>query len=103
MAMLPEDRVLKPIIDYLTEHKIYFERRNATGLNYRKGIPDLWCVINGKHIEIETKREDGLGKLSSMQIKWKSRLEKFNVTYWYADSFEVFLEYIDAEMNSHNP
>ena len=77
--MTPEAKVKKKLNDLfdrlaLEGHKVYLEPRTAGGYSYRKGQPDYWAVINGRHIEFEIKREDG-GQLSTMQIKWK---KKFN-------------------------
>ena len=70
--MTPEGKVKKAIKEYLDSINIYYELRPAGGVSFKKGLPDMWCVYKGKHIEIEVKEPDG-GELSAMQIKWKKR------------------------------
>ena len=74
-------------LDELKEKKIcYWERRNAVGFNYKKGIPDLWCVVRGVHYEIETK--DVTGETSVMQDKQKVKLENAGCVYILAKSLQ---------------
>ena len=74
--MTPEKRVQNKIVDYLHALEdegfpIFVERRNAGGFSYKKGIPDLYAVINGQHVEIEVKRES---VESSRQCNWSSEI-----------------------------
>lgn len=73
----PEKRVQTAIINYLKSLKdqgipIYFERRQATATS-KTGIPDLFVVCKGKHIEIECKKPIG-GELRTMQEKQRDIL-----------------------------
>ena len=53
--MTPEKKVQNEIIKYLKSKDVFFERRQAGGFSYKKGIPDLYAVIDGMHIEIEVR------------------------------------------------
>lgn len=92
--MTPEARVQSKICSYLTSLQeknlpLYWERRQAGGFNYKKGIPDLYVVFNGRHIEIETKAKNG--KLSTMQEKWQTKCKKLNITYFCVNNYETFV------------
>lgn len=83
-----ESKVKEQICDYLKSiDDLYFERREALGPGYKKGVPDLFAVYKGYHIEIETKRETG-GRLSTMQEKFASKARKYGMVYVLADSLE---------------
>lgn len=57
---------------------LYWEHRSGSGgFSYKKGVPDLFVVVSGHHIEIETKAPDG--KLSAMQEKFMWRC----ATQWH--------------------
>lgn len=95
--MTPEKRVQNKILNYLKklkegEYPIFYERRQAGGFNYKKGIPDIYCVINGKHIEIEVKKEGG--QLSTMQEKFRDMCREKNIEWICADNFEEFKLYL---------
>ena len=81
--MIKEEQKLQNKIEkYLKElaknnQPVFFEKRQAGGFNYKIGIPDLYIVINGYHIEFEIKKSKG-GKLSVSQLKW---MERFNSNY----------------------
>ena len=91
--MTPEKIIQNAIVNYLNQRKkeglpVYVERRNAGGFSYRKGIADLYAVVDGIHIEIEVKREGG--HLETMQEKWRDQCHKLNITWLCADSvFDV--------------
>ena len=86
-----ESYIQKEIIHYLEKLKsqgypLYYERRQAGGYSYKSGIPDLYAIYNGQHIEIETKQENG--ELRSMQKVWKKYFESINVVYICAKSLD---------------
>ena len=82
-----EAAIKRKICKYLdTLTNCYWERRNAAGFNYKKGIPDLWCLYKGVHYEIETK--DPNGDTSVMQDKYKIILENAGCVYILAKSLE---------------
>lgn len=97
--MTPEKKVQNDIMNYLTmlidqDHPLFFERRQAGGLSYKKGIPDLYAVYDGKHIEIEVKAPDG--ELSSMQIKFKQKCRRLNILWVCSDSLDNFIDFMRA-------
>ena len=91
----PEKRVQNSIMDYLkslkdSNHPIIYERRQALGTS-TKGMPDIWVLYNGIHIEIECKRLNG-GELSTMQEKMRDRLLKAGAIYISPHSKEEVVE-----------
>lgn len=95
--MTPEKRIQNKILAYLKDLKeknypIFYQRREAGGFAYKKGIPDIYCVVNGRHIEIEVKADNG--QLSSMQITYKEMFEKIGIKYIVAKSVEDVSEVI---------
>lgn len=94
--MKSEKTIQTEVINYLKKlqnkgYPIYFERRQAGGFNYKKGISDLYCIINGKHVEIEIKRDDG--KLSVMQEKWRDYCLKNNIEWICIKSVKELKKY----------
>ena len=94
--MTPEKRVQNEIIEYLKQLKknnkpIFYERRQAGGLSYKKGIPDIYCVYNGCHLEIEVKAPGG--ELSTMQEKFRDRCKKLNILWICVDSVDELKRY----------
>lgn len=100
MGDTPEQRIQKKILKYLEElkksnHPIFFERREAGGLAYKEGLPDLYAVYNGVHIEIEVKAPGG--EPSASQLKWERFFKNIGAIYIRAfdaqqvkDLFESF-------------
>lgn len=89
--MTPEKKIQNLIIDYFKNLKkmglpARIERRQAGGFSYKMGIPDLYAVYNGYHIEIEVKSNNG--QLRPMQIKWKEQCIKDNTLYICAKSLD---------------
>lgn len=96
--MRHENKIQKSILKYLKDLKdvgepIFFERRQAGGLSYKKGIPDVYAVYNGVHIEIEVK--DPGGSLTTMQEKFRDLCKKININYICATSLDDFIEYLN--------
>ena len=90
--MTPEKIVQNSIIDYLTKLQkeglpVLVERRNAGGFSYKKGIPDLYAVINGIHLEIEVKRPGGTPTV--MQLKYLDKCKARNIPWICADNIDV--------------
>ena len=96
MAQTPEDKIKKQITDYvdLLEIKynvpIMWERRDASGLGYRKGRCDLFVVCNGVHIEVEVKTPKG--SLSTMQETWQRYCVANKIPHIVARSKEEFAD-----------
>lgn len=83
-------------IDYLEDlgYPIWYERRQPNGFNYKKGVPDLFVVYNGIHIEVEVKQPDG--ERGPLQEKWEKRCnDKYKCEYICIDSFLEFKKYIN--------
>lgn len=75
----PEQRVQNKIEKYFKSLQdkgvpLFFEKRQAGGFTYRKGLPDMYIVLYGKHIEIEIKAKGG--KTSTMQELWQRRFKE---------------------------
>lgn len=93
--MTPEKRVQNLIVNYLkllqkNNHPLFFERRQAGGFSYKKGISDLYAVYSGHHVEIEVKQEKG--SLSTLQEKWQQTCKKLHIFYICAYSLEDFVK-----------
>lgn len=99
MSQQQETKLSTKCINYLKQlksqgHFIYWEHRTGGGgFNYRKGIPDLFVVINSIHIEVELKTPTG--KRSSMQDKWAYIFQENHIHYTCPKSFEDFKKFID--------
>lgn len=93
----PEKRVQIQIIDYLDSLKeeglpLEWFRRDAIGPNYKKGLPDIWVITNGRHIEIEVKAPGCINERSAKQIEWEKRFNACRIPYMVVDSLERFKE-----------
>lgn len=99
--MTPEKRVQNAILKYLsdiskTQH-VMFERRQAGGFSYKKGIPDIYVVVDGIHVEIEVKRPGG--QLSVMQEKFRDRCAENNCLWICADNVEDVKNLVNKIIN----
>lgn len=100
---MSEKQIQNNIIKYLHNletqgYPIFYQRREAGGFSYKKGIPDLYAVINGIHLEIEVKTEDG--KLSIMQEKFRDKCKRINICWCCIRNlkeFKNFLKSIEKE------
>ena len=86
-----EGAVQAAIINYLkslkdADYPIEYEKRQAGGFSYKKGMPDIWFTYNGIHVEVEVKDEGG--HRSPMQEKWEERCKRKNIPYCCAYSVE---------------
>lgn len=107
-----EAAVLRECMIYLKKcpDTVFTERRNTGAVAFegggfiRFGTPgaaDIWCLIQRtwecpadvffehttlEHIEIECKRRDGKGRLSSAQQAFKQFCEKFGIPYFVVTS-----------------
>ena len=103
--MTPEKEVQNQIVAYfkkLNDAGInnYVERRQAGGFSYKMGLPDLFVVIFGKHIEIEVKRPGG--KPRATQEKWAKRFNDMGAIYVCADSVACVVDIIVDLANRMN-
>lgn len=91
-----EQSVQSKIERYLKDNNIFFEKRQAGGFQYRKGIPDLYFVFNQEHIEIEIK--DPNGSPSPMQLAWQRKFkELYNIDAYIVDSVEDVMKIIASK------
>lgn len=75
---------------------LFWEHRSGSGgFSYKKGVPDLYVVVNGRHLEIELKTPTG--RLSPMQEKFKWRCEsEWNMPYLCPRSAEEAIEFVSS-------
>lgn len=71
-------------------HPVYVEKRQAGGYTYKIGLPDIYAVYNGRHIEIEVKRPGGQRR--ACQEKWQEIFESINIIYVCADNLDTVKE-----------
>lgn len=96
-GMTPETKIKNKILDYLKSLResgapIFYERRQAGGASYKKGIPDIYFVWKGIHVEVEVKQAKG--ELSTMQEKFRDRCLRIGTPYILAMSKEDVEEFI---------
>lgn len=93
-----ESKLARDFIKWLDElieqgKPVYYEHRSGSGgFNYHRGVPDLFIVIEGLHIECELKAPDG--KLSGDQEKFRWKCERRGTPYLCPRTFEEATDYI---------
>lgn len=70
---ITEAQFQKQVIDYLTQHNIYFIK---TMLCNRRGVPDFLLCINGQFIAIELKSPHGHRGLTPLQSREIEEIKK---------------------------
>jgi len=101
----------KCIIRYLTMQGAFVTRLNSTGIyrndikkfvpnTQRKGMPDVYALINGKTLFIEVKI--GKDRLSDHQINVKKESEANGANYIIARNFTDFLNKYNAAKAANN-
>lgn len=93
--MTPEKRVQNRIFEILNDLKsrgapIYCERRQAGGFSYKSGLPDLWFVYDGVHVEVEVK--SATGSMSSLQETWEREFKRINTKHICCNNGAEFAE-----------
>lgn len=101
--MLPEKRVQNAIVNYLNAlrdegYPVFVERRNAGGFSYKKGIPDLYAVVNGVHFEIEVKAPGE--HLKTMQEKYRDKCKRLNMLWICAEDLLAVKEIVSKLLQS---
>ena len=96
--MTPEKIVQNAIMLYLKKlesngERIFIQRRQAGGFNYRMGLPDIYVVYEGIHIEIEVKSKTG--HQSEMQKKWEKKFKELNIPYLLCNSVDDVKRFIN--------
>lgn len=97
--MTPEGKVKEDILKYFKNLQnqgipLFYERRQAGGFSYKKGLPDIYFVYNGKHIELELKAKGG--KPSGMQLMWQRKFkELYNIDDYIVESVDEVRQIIE--------
>lgn len=92
--MTPEKQVQNKIVAFLkARNNIFVERRNAGGLGYHAGVPDVWFVYKARHVEVEVKAPGGAA--GSLQLKHEDKLRAAGALYWRGDSFSDFSDWFN--------
>jgi len=99
--MANESLVQSKVLKYLKKlemegHPIYYEHRQAMGLSYKDGVPDLYCVYNGIHIEIEMK--DVGGDVRTRQEAFERKCYNRGIIYIRPDTFEEFKTFFETKI-----
>jgi hypothetical protein len=92
-----EKTIQTSILNYLKKLQqqglpIFYERRQAGGFSYKKGIPDIYFTYYSLHFEVEVKKETG--ELSSAQETRRLIFQNSYVphlTITSLDSFKKFM------------
>lgn len=98
MSKKPETKIQNKITKYLksledADYPIMYFRREAGGFNYEKGLPDIYFIWGGIHVEVEIKTPTG--SQSTMQEKFESRCKKKNIPYLLVTSVDEVKNFID--------
>lgn len=86
----PESPVVEGVMDFLEAvdgHKVIVFRRQAGGLSYKKGLPDVYATVDGIHVEVECKAPAGA---SPTQLRWQRKFVEAGVLYVRPKSTEEF-------------
>ena len=73
MAMTPEGKVKKQVVEILKKHGVYYFFPVSGGYG-KSGVPDIICCVNGMFLAIECKAEGG--KLTALQNRELDRIEE---------------------------
>lgn len=98
--MTPEKKVQNSIEKYLSRlqtdhpeyHILFFRRQALAGMGYKNGLPDIFVIVNGLHLEVEIKKPGGTP--SAFQIKWQREFKNNNVPCCIVDSLDEFKKFI---------
>lgn len=94
----PENKVKNAIIKYFKTLQdkglpLFYERRQSGGFSYKKGLPDMYFVYKGVHVELELKAENG--SPSSMQLMWQRKFrELYHIEDYIVSSVDEVKEII---------
>lgn len=100
-----EGRIQTKILNYLKSlqqqgEPLYYEKRQAGGFCYKKGIPDIYGVYNGIHFETEVKQPGG--QRTAMQEKFEERCKQWNIHYCCVDSIEEFKNWFNITFRNNS-
>lgn len=99
--IISEKQLQDKVIKYLKElqskdYPIYFEKRQAGGFNYKIGLPDLWIVINGQHIEVELKDPSKKIEYKSEQVYWLNKFNKIGIKTIISNDYDRIIKLINS-------
>ena len=95
-----EQKLTRQILAYLKELSekgapLYWEHRSGQGgFGYKKGLPDLFLVLAGEHLEVELKGEKGKRSAAQDKFAWKCR-DVYGIRYCCPHDFGEFLRWIE--------
>lgn len=100
----PEKKVQDKVLEYLKQleaagHPIFYERRQATATS-KKGLPDIYMIYAGVHIEIEVKEPNGVQSVA--QEKWEIKFAKMGVPYLLIKDINEFKEFVENNLIGYN-
>ncbi len=101
------------ILDFLKFNGNYANRINCIGISRRingkmvytpsstrKGVADIHCIINGKHVSIEVKCKATKDRMSKEQEKERKRVESAGGIYYVAKDMESFINWYNQFFNT---
>ena len=99
--MTPEQKVQTKIIEYLKSLRdagmpIFYEKRQAGGFSYKKGIPDIYGCYAGLHFEVEVKRPGGVQ--SALQEKFEQIMKHAGAKYAVVSNINDFKVWFAQEL-----
>lgn len=80
----------------LEGHPFFYARRTAEGLSYEEGVPDLYCVYNGIHIEIELKILDG--SVRTRQEAFERKCKKWGILYLRPMTYQEVVDFFEKRI-----
>lgn len=101
MAKKDETLLQEKVLKYfktlqLSGHPIFYDRRVAGGLSYEEGVPDIYCVYNGVHIEIELKVVGGA--VRARQEAFERKCRNWGILYIRPDTYKEVVEYFEKRI-----
>lgn len=94
---LLQEKVLKYLKNLqLSGHPLYYDRRVAGTLSYEEGVPDLYLVYNGIHIEVELKVVGGTAR--TRQEAFERKCKKWGILYIRPDTYKEFTDYMEKRI-----
>jgi hypothetical protein len=89
-----ESIVLDATRDYFTM-KGWFVIRHHQGLGSNNGMSDLTAIKNGRTIYIETKAPGWRKKLSKVQLKFKTNIERHGGIFLVIDNIDEMMRIVN--------
>lgn len=80
---------------------IFWEKRQAGGFNYKKGLPDIYIVLNGRHIELELKTPNKTKFIRPEQLMRMREFELMGVPVLVSNDLEEIKTFIRTLMEHY--